>query len=299
MAVTSQRVTTRLLSGETAPKTFGTAIVELGDGSLVVAGRAVIGSGPSQPLVAKLTATGDLIWLKALDVGSGSPGLGRLSSGDVLLTCPRSEFPEQPVVLRVDPNGQIVWQRRYPLAHGGVLTRALARAGGGAVLVGHEQADYDVRRARILRIDDQGMVVWERRWGRVVGNSSSLKLFRVAGGSGSAMYAAGLSTIGDTLLLRVNDAGDLESCPGLPGLGVSEAIGFVFSDLDETLFTPTGTVVAASHATTPESVGLADPECGVPRPLRRFTDPVGSRSRSDGREPPPSRPLEHGALASS
>ncbi|GIO33940.1 MULTISPECIES: Ig-like domain-containing protein [Paenibacillus] len=150
--------------------------IETKDGGYLVAGITVTEGEPKDRLyMIRLDSSGNVLW-------------ERVQKDDAIHSTPKSVVEtddgsfliagegmvswvayEQGYILKVDPNGETLWYNKYRLTGtGDFLTDLIPANDGGYVAVGHagmveyESKDFDAM--LILKIDDQGKVLWSKQF---------------------------------------------------------------------------------------------------------------------------------------
>jgi uncharacterized delta-60 repeat protein len=156
----------------------GEGVAVAADGSVYVTGATRgFGAGELDIFIIKLSAEGTLIWFKTWgSAGTIEQGQGIAVGPDgnvyVAGVAPRPDDPFQSqfdaVVLKIDPAGNLIWQRAFP---GGDVTDArggIDVAPDGSVYVGGgfqgPVGGGFANDALLLKVTSDGSLVWARRW---------------------------------------------------------------------------------------------------------------------------------------
>ena len=151
---------------------FASRLLSTADGGYLLGG-AVLGNQPNDFFLLKTGPAGALLWKKGYaderqpDFTSlcQSPDGGFLVAGHTLWM-QDGNFVRTPYLLRVDPSGEPLWEET-PVV--GPLSFAVARdvapaPGGGYFVAGDVAVDGEENNALLMRIDEQGTVLWTRNY---------------------------------------------------------------------------------------------------------------------------------------
>lgn len=171
-------------SDSTAGNGLGTSVVELNDGSVLVAGSRMK-NGTVLPFIARLDAGGNLLWhrsynMPCLDV-TGNMLVN--PAGEIIIsgTCPRSTGTgADPFILKTTATGNPVFSYTYRIDEtaGASTTMAkvhLALSGSHLLLTGtiaSSMAASD-KDCFALYLDANGNIEWAKRYGNATGNVGS------------------------------------------------------------------------------------------------------------------------------
>ncbi|HPA27371.1 MAG TPA: Ig domain-containing protein [Acidobacteriota bacterium] len=180
--------TTAALSQTTWAKTYGGEEVDwvgdmqqTKDGGFIIAG----GKGSSSNLnskisILKLNSLGNIIWQKAFgdDFGDGSSSILETSDGGYILLGSRSDCqPDENadvLILKIDNQGRILWQKTYEGPHVDVLHSIKAVGDTGYILCGFSNSffnqNYDIW---LVRTDLDANILWQKRIGIINDEFSS------------------------------------------------------------------------------------------------------------------------------
>ena len=191
-------------------------LLVLDDGLLVV-GATAQGSS-SDALVIKVDFTGEVIWQKTYGGEAYDQALAvrEAADGGYLLLGETESYGEGKrdlYFIRIDERGREKWTKTF----GGVGTewarRMIVLRGGGVAVVGESNSfsagDFD---AFVVRLDNQGDVVWSGTFGESSANESGMAILEDE--SGDLFVLAGVSYSGgyagshrDTRLFRISPSG--------------------------------------------------------------------------------------------
>ncbi len=148
------------------------SVLQTGDGGYLVTGStASAGAGSDDILVIKLSATGSLEWQKtyggsAMDQGfSISPSAdGNYYLGGHTVSFGPGNFDYW--VLKIDPTGNVLWQKALGGGAGDYIGNVVGTTDGGCIAAGNIWsfgAGYED--AWIVRFDSSGTVLWQKTYG--------------------------------------------------------------------------------------------------------------------------------------
>ena len=193
------------------------AIIETGDGGFAVAGATESkGAGEFDVWLLKLDAVGELIWDRyfggrATDWASA---IVETSDGGLVMAAYTQATTEDAYdfwVIKVDANGELVWERQF----GGPATdwaSAIAETNdGGLVVVGHTESkgagDADMW---IIKLSADGELLWDRTVG---GSARDYASAVTATGDGGLVVAGPIESDGaegvDIQVLKLDVSGEL------------------------------------------------------------------------------------------
>ena len=195
----------------------GRAIVEMEDHSLVIAGATESkGAGEFDVWVFKVDARGELIW----DRQFGGPAtdwasaLVATSDGGLAVgayTQDESEGPYDFWVIKLDGEGELLWQRRYGGAATDWSNAITETADNGLVVVGHTEssgnggADFWV-----LKLDADGELLWERSFGgEKTDYASAVTTTRDGDILVAGMTLSSGAGLFDSRVIKLKDSGDV------------------------------------------------------------------------------------------
>ena len=163
----------------------GFAVEQAPDGDLLAAGSTTLGDeSQADVLVTRVGPSGAVRWHRAY----GRPGddsavsIRRAGDGNYLVaatTTSSFDTGYQPWLLKIDPRGEILWQRRYGADAPGVWSMATnleVTPDGGCILAADEN--------RILKLDADGDPEWQKRYPHVGFGQSRIQSVQPAPGGG-------------------------------------------------------------------------------------------------------------------
>ena len=209
------------------------SIDETGDGSFLVAGAVGLPDGQAGFWVAELGAKGSVAWQKAYDfpqISSDSPnlvlyGLVRQATDGGIIAAARvsAGFVGVTLILKLDPLGNIVWQKSY---NGGGLAEPYSvseMSDGGFIVAGRFLPAYSnafpfplvgLSGPFLLRLDANGDMLWQKIYG-----GANDFLLRVQATRDGGIIAVG-SKVGGfpsccelAWALKLDSDGNLRGCP--------------------------------------------------------------------------------------
>ncbi len=141
------------------------------DGNYVVTGWT--GQVNRNILLAKIDATGNLLWLKSFDTSSGMTEEGQalleMPNGDLVVAGFQSNMNgvEDLLVLRTDPNGNLLWAKTFGAAGEPEKGYGLTLANNGDIVVAGEYRNntFANKDIYIVRLNEAGELIWENTYG--------------------------------------------------------------------------------------------------------------------------------------
>ncbi|WP_148206273.1 NHL repeat-containing protein [Thermococcus gammatolerans] len=145
------------------------AIAENGD-IIVVGGTESFGAGKADVWVLRLDENGNVKWQKTYGGSSYDWGhaVAITDNGDVIVAGSTDSFGthEDVLVLRLDTNGNVKWQKTYGGIRGDIAFAVAIAPNGDIIVTGHTKSfgdwDSDVW---VLRLDGNGNVKWQKTYG--------------------------------------------------------------------------------------------------------------------------------------
>jgi hypothetical protein len=165
--------------------------------------------------VAKLDSQGNLEWQQ--NYGGDKMDLGwsvhELSNGWLLHGCTwSSDTTNQDIaLLRLDPNGKLIWEKTYGNKKDERTTDLLVLSDGNYLLIGERILQDSVNRdSYILKIDTAGNIIWERTFG---GPKIERTYYGAETGEGDYLVSGSIfpydNKKADLLFLKISKDGDL------------------------------------------------------------------------------------------
>lgn len=202
------------------------------DGGVVWTGFARRGE-EWRGVVGKLDRSGTEVWRTVLSAGTGGRLTltgGQLSPDGTVVVAGRLGAPGMGDIYaaKLDPDGQLLWQKTYPAGGAADVARMQATGDGGAIIAGSlvVGGDEDVA---VVRIDANGEILWQRTYGRAITAeyASAVAATRDGGFLVAATIEGNSGADVDALLLRLSATGDIQWKRSLVGDGDEEAISVV------------------------------------------------------------------------
>ncbi|HUS67402.1 MAG TPA: hypothetical protein VMZ28_22855 [Kofleriaceae bacterium] len=186
----------------------------------VTGGMVVVGSSGSGAAAVMLDHDGDVQWQKTFldQTSSFADTVVPLPGGDVMVVANSDDASDvpSPWLVRMNPKGEIVEQKRYTLA-GGLRVSGGTSAGenGGFVATGvnEYETDLEERDMIVFKVDSAGAVSWAKRisggdneWGTTASEDFVDGHIAVVGGTWSDSFGAA-----DMWIVRLDPNGALQS----------------------------------------------------------------------------------------
>jgi hypothetical protein len=145
---------------------FPVAITTTKDGgSLFVGATNSFSSTPTDTWIVKLDALGHVGWQRAIEDADPATAVYQTDDeGFLLATGSVGTNADKIHLVRLDPNGDLVWARRWSAAKELAPTKLVRAKDGGFLLAGGYGA-LDQRDFLLVKFDDKGSVLWSKAYG--------------------------------------------------------------------------------------------------------------------------------------
>ena len=199
--------------------------------------------------IVKLSNAGSVVWQRIWNgptiVGVTDTSVAVAADGSVYLAGITVDGGGDAVLLKFDPNGNLLWQRAW----GGTESDsagAVATSGDGSVYVAGRTTSFGTSSAGVfvLKFDSSGNLVWQRLWDDAAGSEA------VAVTPDGSVYAASSKLRSNTLaqfdvmVLKLSPAGDLIWARTYGAGEVVDARGGIAAAADGSIYTA-GAIQAA------------------------------------------------------
>jgi hypothetical protein len=180
------------------------------DGGFVVVTSKHLSPATIAAWVFKVDRRGNFVWQEAF-TGTGNatgtsvdltPDGGFVVAGSIIV----NHFPTGGLVIRLNANGDIVWQKAYEGFGAALATSIRTTHDGGYLLAGFEG---NPNNGWLLRLDSSGGIVWQQTYSSAAGN---IGLYSAQETSDGGFIAAGTSVSGSTagaIVLKLDQTGGL------------------------------------------------------------------------------------------
>ena len=184
------------------------------DGGYIVAGTVGVDS-MAEAWIFKLDPAGNMVWQRAFEVNSPQYNqaifVRQTHDGGYIVVGAVNFLFQDTLILRLDRNGNILWQKLY--SRGGITSPVWVgeTSGGGFLLAGrfsYISPTNGIAGAWILKVDKNGNKVWDK----VYGGLNDLFFLADATRSGG-LIAVGATGGGATWVLKLDDQGSIAGCP--------------------------------------------------------------------------------------
>jgi len=146
------------------------SVVQTQDGGFVVTGGTDVGAGDIDAVLFKLSSSGNLLWEKTFG-GTGTDwgqSIVQTPDGGLAIAGPTSSTGAGAMdgcVIRTDAAGNTLWQRTYGAAGTDAALHIAHTEDGGFILSGKSDSRGDDPGFYLLRIDEDGELLWEQSYG--------------------------------------------------------------------------------------------------------------------------------------
>jgi hypothetical protein len=155
------------------------SIVQTTDNSIYVCGRTIQNwiEKRADIFILKLNSKGDSVWVKTFgSAGFEYPDCIISTTGNNLLiagkTTGPADNPSDIYLIKLNYNGEIIWERTYPDPDDEFATHVFETREGDFVITGNDQASEPdtANKIYLLKVDAQGNIRWEKRFGLGTGD---------------------------------------------------------------------------------------------------------------------------------
>lgn len=284
------------------------------DGSVYVTGGSRAADASAEDLfVTRFSADGALLWFKTWgmpDASEKGQGIAVAPDGNIVVAGvgPRAgdpfAFQFDAVVLKVDADGNVIWQRAFgggdvADSRGGVAVGSDGSAYIAGGFQGPGGGNAFINDALLLKVSADGTLEWARTWG---GKSGDFAEDVAVAPDGNVIFVGGTDSYGqgggnDAFYLRVSPGGRGSDALtwGSPAIDDARGVG-IASDgtisIGATTGSPPPYVLASASARTSRerlsvstpTLALVDAVSGVADPAGLVETPAGSTTYSGGPE---------------
>jgi len=148
-------------------------ILELQDGSYIVAGATTsFGMGNTDLWILRLGYTGNIIWQRTYG-GQGHDGarsIQQTSDGNIIVGASYSTSADGnrvPWILKLDLDGNIIWQRLYYFIGSGGIRSVRQTSDGGYITTGQKWRDESWSDVWVLKLNAAGDIVFQKAYGDI------------------------------------------------------------------------------------------------------------------------------------
>lgn len=203
------------------------SIIQTTDGGYVFAGDTTsFGASNKDIWVVKLDASGTIVWEKRFG-GSGNDGSasafgGRLSVVQVIQTsdggyavaATTDSFgagSNDAWVLKLDPSGNVVWQKTYGGSSSDAASSIFQTSDGGYVVAGSTLSFGNGYEAWVLKLDPSGNILWQNRYGGAADDYAASIVQTSDGGYAVTGWTYSFGLGGELWVMKLNSGGSVVS----------------------------------------------------------------------------------------
>jgi hypothetical protein len=194
---------------------YGHDICELANG-YVIASYHTPATGYGNAGVIRINSNGDTLWTKKF----GGPfidmsyAVKETPYGELIIAgrCnPSSSASYDYMLLKMDANGSVIWQKAYGPSASGQCRFIELTADGGYIFGGNKQITGFSQEIYIIKTDSAGNIAWSKRYGSAsIDDAYDIKQtsdggYIISGGSGSFVSSSNML---NAILIRTNSVGD-------------------------------------------------------------------------------------------
>ena len=187
----------------------------LPDGDIIAAGSTdSSGAGGYDALVMKLTPNGILIWAKTY--GSSGNDTGRsialTPDGDIIVVGTTDSFGAGGYdvwVLKLDPDGNVIWQKTYGGLENDVASSVVVTPRGDIIIGGSTRSFGEGGAVWVLKLNPDGNVIWQKTYGGISLDETEAVTLAPDGDILVAGLTLNPNTGIDALVVRLNENGSV------------------------------------------------------------------------------------------
>lgn len=255
---------------------YGQSLIQTSDGSYVVASiTSSYGAGGWDMLLTKLDSSGNMIWNKTW----GGPGtdesmeINKDASGNYIVAGWTDGYGAglyDAVLLKYDPNGNLIWQRTWGGSSYDVGESVVATADGGYAMTGYTSLGAGGYDLFLAKYDSAGTLMWNRTLG-AAGTDDGRQVVQAADGSYiitgyTSSYGAGGN---DLLLAKYDSSGNFvwartmggSSDEDSRGLAMTTDGGYVAAAYTKSFGAGGNDILIAKFDSAGSIVGCSSPLC--------------------------------------
>ena len=199
------------------------------DGNVMMTGYTLsFGAGSGKSWVLQTDSIGNVEWYEIYTglsaQGDGGIGISRMSSDGSFVVVGGSNYPNESdaYMMKIEPNGDEIWRKRYQIPDNQGLYKAEELADGTIVAAGQTTHTHDDSQAGwLIKTDENGDTLWTRTYNPSDGTDLLRNMLVMPNGD-IVMVGFGRgenSTTQDGWILRVDSMGCLEE--GCHTVGIS------------------------------------------------------------------------------
>jgi type II secretory pathway pseudopilin PulG len=200
--------------GENSSEIFR-SLEKTSDGGYIIAGTTDgFGVTGEDILLIKIDQNGKIEWAKTYGHQENDQvsydSVHEISEGYIVGgTIDYGAFSKNPILLRLDSSGDIIWKKEYKEAEKYFTINSLNKTSDGGYVFGGMQSGWD---SFLLKVDSTGEVAWANTYG------SDQSVINAVRGVSNGYIAAGNSGLGwgagqgDLLLIKTDQNGDITNC---------------------------------------------------------------------------------------
>lgn len=196
------------------------SVREVGNGDLLVAGHtSSYGAGSDDMWLIRFSSEGEIIWQKTFGstLSDGGGSIQVVSDGGFIVAGSTRSFGaggQDAWILRLDDNGQIIWQRAYGGNADESASSVQATSDGGFIIAGSTESFgmlfYD---AWVIKLDSLGNVLWQKTYGSIKEDYAVAVQEAEDGSLFMAGYTESFDAVGtDIWVLKLDETGDIGGC---------------------------------------------------------------------------------------
>ena len=207
----------------------------------------------SDVYVVKIDSDGNIIWQKFYggnDDDEASSVQETADGGYIIAghTCSFNAYEKDVYIIKIDSNGNIIWQKTYGGDSDDEASSVQETADGGYIITGHTCSfDADEKDVYIIKIDSNGDIIWERIYGGDSDDEASFIQQTADGGYIVIGNTCSFSESKDIYVLKTDEEGYVNQFP--PSIEIS-------SPSNNEFFIPEANIVFIGSASDPEDGNL-------------------------------------------
>lgn len=236
------------------------AIRQTPDGGYLLGGTSNgFGWGGEDFMVIRTNSVGDTLWTRtygSLFPNERMTGLELTTDGGFVMSGIKYPGTPENNIIKADPNGNIVWQRRYTGVSGNKSGSIIQTSEGGYLLCAQDNLGFGSTDMMLMKTDSLGAIEWTRSYGGSNGEVGNSAIQTSDGGYVISGYTGTFSVSSNDPYLVKTDLSGNSGCNSM-SISILDSAGYSMIDYASTLQIQSTPTVQAFTGFTVFSGGLS------------------------------------------